>query len=556
MSSSLSDNLEHLRDRFENAWNGPAPPCLEDFLPQSDSKRRLAVLVELVKIDMERRSKRGERMRLEAMYLPRFRELNAAPSALIELVVYEYGLREGEPGRSVQEYLERWPQFREALMQRLQTCIDQTRDTSHQAPPPPAARALPSARLGNYELLEELGRGGMGIVYRALDRKRGCQVALKTIQGMNPELLYRFKREFRLCADLHHSNLVALHELIAEEGSWFFTMELVEGSDLLHYVRAGADAFGPPASQPLTTPEQFQRLRQSFRQLAEGVEALHAAGRLHRDLKPSNVMATGSGRVVLLDFGLMAPLNPQKVHESTERHLLGTVAYMSPEQARSESLSPASDRYSVGVMLYEALTGRLPFVGSVLQILSDKQKFDPPPPHTQTPSLPEDLDALCVALLSRDPATRPSGRDCLRLLGASSGDSAPAVEMHAPEMALVGRGEQLAALADAYTASRNRRTVALFLSGSSGVGKSSLLQQFLEQLCADGEAVVLTGQCYEQESVPYKAFDGVIDSLSHFLRRLSPLEVQARAAARCGLAVPRVPHAPSGGCFADRPARP
>jgi hypothetical protein len=528
MSSPLSDSKEQILDRFDDAWNGPTPPCIEDYMLPADSPDHLPALVELLKIDMERRLKRGERVRLEAMYLPRFLELVTAPMHVLELVVHEYELRRHEPGLSPEEYVERWPHFQEELARRLQTVLDPTQDTSPHAPSLPAHITSPQTKcLGQYELLKELGHGGMGIVYQAQDRKRGRQVALKTIQGMNAETLYQFKQEFRLCADLHHPNLVRLFELIAEEGRWFFTMELVEGNDFLAYVRGGANALVRPAAASLASPEQFQRLRQALRQLAEGTEALHTAGLLHRDLKPSNVMVTSTERVVLLDFGLMAQLNPQQLHESTTRHLLGTIHYMSPEQARSEALSPASDWYSVGVMLYEALTGRLPFAGSAFQILSVKQQFDPPPPRSLVPNIPKDLDALCIALLSRDPAARPSRRGCLRLVGAKCDDNAPTLEMHAPEVALVGRGEQLASLADAYMASRNRRTVTLFLCGPSGVGKSSLLQQFLNELRAKDEAVVLTGQCYEQESVPYKAFDGVIDALSRFLRRLSPLEVQA-----------------------------
>jgi serine/threonine protein kinase len=281
--------------------------------------------------------------------------LDAAPSQLLDLVAYEYELRRHEPGVSCEEYVERWPRFREELAHRLQTTVDYAKDTSPPGPPLPADIMPPGKRLGHYELLKELGQGGMGIVYRAWDRNRGRQVALKTIQGMTADALYRFKQEFRLRADLHHPNLVSLYELIAEGEHWFFTMELVEGRDFLRYVRGGTDGFGPPAAEPLASPEQFQRLRQSLRQLAEGIEALHTAGRLHRDVKPSNVMVTPTGRVVLLDFGLIAKLNPQQLHESTTRHFLGTVAYMSPEQARSESLSPASDWYSVGVMLYQAL---------------------------------------------------------------------------------------------------------------------------------------------------------------------------------------------------------
>jgi tRNA A-37 threonylcarbamoyl transferase component Bud32 len=533
MSSSLSENLEQILNRFEDAWNGPTPPRIEDFLLPAGSPRRLPTLIELLKIDMTRRLERGERVRLEEMYLPRFHELGDAPSPLLDLVVYEYELRRHEPGLSCAEYLKRWPRFRDELARRLQMILqlqmffNPTPDIAFHTLPLPAETPSPGACLGQYELLNELGRGGMGIVYRALDRKRNRPVALKTIQSMSADALYRFKQEFRLRADLHHPNLVSLHELIAEGGHWFFTMELVEGSDFLRYVRGGADALSPPAAAPLTSPEQYQRLRQALRQLAEGIEALHAAGRLHRDLKPGNVMVTRTSRVVLLDFGLVAQLNTQQVHESTTHHLLGTAAYMSPEQARSEALSPASDWYSVGVMLYEALTGQLPFKGFPFQILSDKQLLDPPSPRALNPDIPQDLDALCIALLSRDPAARPSGRHCLRLIGERSGDSTHSLEMHAPGVTLVGREEQLAALADAYAVSRNRRTVTLFLWGPSGVGKSSLLHQFLNRLRAAGEAVVLSGQCYEQESVPYKAFDGVIDALGRFLRRLAPLEVQA-----------------------------
>jgi tRNA A-37 threonylcarbamoyl transferase component Bud32 len=527
MPLPLSESMEQILERFDEAWNSPTLPRIEDFLLPASSPGHLPMLVELLKIDMEWRLRRGERIRLEETYLPRFPELEAAPSHILDLLVREYELRRHEPGLSCEDYLERWPRFREELTRRLQTLLDRTEDTSPLASPLPAETPPPGTCLGQYELLNELGRGGMGIVYRALDRKRNRPVALKTIQSMSADALYRFKQEFRLRADLHHPNLVSLHELIAEGGHWFFTMELVEGSDFLRYVRGGADALSPPAAAPLTSPEQYQRLRQSLCQLAEGIEVLHAAGRLHRDLKPGNVMVTRTGRVVLLDFGLVAQLNTQQVHESTTHHLLGTAAYMSPEQARSEALSPASDWYSVGVMLYEALTGQLPFAGSAFQVLTDKQRFDPPRPRSLAPSIPEDLDALCLALLARDPAARPRGHDCLRLIGARAAGSVPAREVHATEMVLVGRQEQLAALADAYTASQKRRTVTLFLSGSSGVGKSCLLLEFLRQLHAEGAAVVLTGQCYEQESVPYKAFDGVIDALSRFLRRLAPLDVQA-----------------------------
>src|SRR5262249_11329090 len=145
-----------------------------------------------------------------------------------------------------------------------------------------------------YELLQELGRGGMGVVYRARDCRRDRQVALKTMLGPTSAALYRFKQEFRALANLTHPNLVPLYELVAAGGQWFFTMELVEGMDFLTYLRGVSAADGA---------DWERQLRAAFRQVAEGVLALHRAGKLHRDLKPRNVLVTAAGRVVILDFG-------------------------------------------------------------------------------------------------------------------------------------------------------------------------------------------------------------------------------------------------------------
>jgi hypothetical protein len=363
----------------------------------------------------------------------------------------------------------------------------------------------------DYEILGELGRGGMGVVYRAFDRRRGQVVALKALPRLGPLALYRFKREFRALADVAHPNLVALHEVVSDGADWFFTMELVEGVDFLTHVRPGGGA------------PRLDRLRRAIRQLAEGVTALHAAGKLHRDLKSSNVRVTPSGRVVILDFGLAAELGPDGQHQSTEQHILGTVAYMSPEQSAGLPVGPATDWYSVGVIIYEALTGHLPFTGTLLEVLARKQNSEPPPPGALVGGTNEDLDALCLELLRREPRARPTGHEILQRLE----DGPPKSECVAPSLipgcqqqSLVGRDRHLRTLAAAFDEVIGGRAVALFIHGRSGQGKTTLARHFLDELVARDAAVVLTGRCYERESVPYKALDSVVDALAQYLKHI------------------------------------
>ena len=154
-------------------------------------------------------------------------------------------------------------------------------------------------------------------------------------------------------------------------------------------------------------------MRGALRQLAEGVCAIHDAGMLHRDLKPSNVLVTPEGRVAVLDFGLISEIAEQQDPTVEDRPLEGTYGYMSPEQGARASLSPASDWYSIGVILFRALTGRMPFVGGRDDVLMDKQRFEPPSPGQLVAGVPEDLDALTVELLDVHPIVGPPApRSC------------------------------------------------------------------------------------------------------------------------------------------------
>lgn len=418
--------------------------------------------------------------------------------------------------------------------------------------------------IGDYQILGELGHGGMGVVFRAFDRKRREIVALKTLQRIDAAALYRLKQEFRTLAEVTHPNLVGLYELIAAGHQCSIAMELIEGAHFLAYIRewtglneevgeqqlkitpgepegvsprAGVDVRGlTPSGSTVSvsdyalSPHQYDRLRASLYQLAQGISALHAHGKLHRDIKPSNVMVTREGRVVLLDFGLAAEMDFDGLHQSTEQHVTGTIAYMPPEQAASRAQSPASDWYSVGVILYEALTGRLPFSGSPVQVLIAKQQQEPLPPAELVPGVPEDLNQLCVALLRKSPEARLAGHEVLQRLGKTpSINVAPAIHHSAQSQraTFVGRQTQLDELLAAFQTMRNGRSSVVRLHGRSGAGKSMLAQHFLDDLLQRGEAVVLAGKCYERESVPYKALDSLIDALSRFLRRLPAHEAQA-----------------------------
>jgi hypothetical protein len=391
-----------------------------------------------------------------------------------------------------------------------------------------------------FEVRRRLGAGGMGVVYEAFDHERRTAVALKTLRRLDAQGIYRFKNEFRALADLEHQNLIRLHELHCEEGLWFFTMELVDGTSFRAYVRPGEDETDRPSADTLIdspvpcsaadTEEvrpgfDERRLRAALAQLARGAAALHSAGKIHRDIKPSNVLVTPGGRAVLLDFGLVTDAVARD--SGTDVNVVGTALYMAPEQAAAKPVTPAADWYAVGCVLYEALTGRTPFAGTAIDVLLDKQRFEPPPPRQLLPDVPRDLDALCVDLLRFDARARPSGAQVLSRLGVRDGSApeAPAAVSFTQTAPFIGREQELASLRQAFDETRAGRAVALFAHGESGIGKSALVRRFTDLLDAEGaRALVLAGRCYERESVPYKAFDGVVDALSRHMSRLDQVQ--------------------------------
>jgi hypothetical protein len=414
-----------------------------------------------------------------------------------------------------------------------------------------------------FEIVRRLGAGGMGVVYEALDREHGSHVALKTLRRLDARTILRFKQEFRALEGLHHPNLVELGDLIEDRGRWFFTMELVRGVDFLSYVRplgcrsddaptsvmaarlrtrlAEAAAAAIPVSDPRAgAPPALdeERLRSALAQLARGLAALHGAEKVHRDIKPSNILVTPTGRVVLLDFGLVTNAAPGPA--AADDVLLGTVGYMAPEQAGLGRIGPKTDWYSVGVLLYFALCAHLPFDGAPAEILMRKQRVSPPPPSAIATDVPKDLEALCMDLLRIDPAERPDGVEVLRRL-AEHGERARAswpAPSAVPRASFVGRRDELALLGGAFDEARAGTTAVVRIVGESGVGKTALMRRFGEVAAAEG-ALVLAGRCTERELVPYKAVDGVVDALSQHLGRM-PAEAAASLLPESAMLLPQL----------------
>lgn len=374
-----------------------------------------------------------------------------------------------------------------------------------------------------FELVKTLGEGGVGIVYAAKDRERDEIVAVKTLQQHGADALFAMKQEFRLLADIEHPNLVSLHEMVIERGSAFFSMEYVKGPDFLTYVRD---------EKATATKWVFDegRLRRALPQLAQGIYALHAAGVVHRDLKPSNILLHGDV-VKVLDFGLATPLDAQDDGHG-EAGLVGSTGYMPPEQTTRGQVTPASDWYSFGVVLFQALTGRLPFEGSPREVVRQKNEIPAPPPRQFYEGVPRDLDHLCEALLARDPQDRPMGEEVLRRLGVDMSQAGGLTSHQVSTSSnrlfayFAGRERELGHLLEQFEEHRlTGGTVASLTVGASGLGKSALSREFLLQLSRNhSDLVVLDGRCYERETVPYKAMDSVIDALSREWRALRSTE--------------------------------
>ncbi len=261
----------------------------------------------------------------------------------------------------------------------------------------------PSVELGRYRILGEIGRGASGTVYRALDTLIGREVAIKSFhspagdrsrEGLRDELL----REARSAGMLSHPNVVTVYDVLeGSDGSWFMAMEYVEGRSLAEVLADGA-------------PLDFERAVDWISQIAAALDYLHAMGLVHRDVKPANVLVTGAGRLKLTDFGIASPAwSPTRGEapgEGEDEEILGTPGYMAPEQILGREITSRTDLWSLGVVLYEMLTGRRPFAGRSVAQVVHRVVHSPVPPPEEGPELPAGVRELLERALAKDPSGR------------------------------------------------------------------------------------------------------------------------------------------------------
>jgi serine/threonine protein kinase len=372
LSLEAEAEIDRICDRFEAAWRAGSRPGLEDFWTLPDEPARTRLLRELLQLEVYYRVQSGETL-CSLHYQSRFPGFEETVRAVLD------------------SRRETW------------TPAGVRSDTGRASGPITSSNASPAGDLviPGYEIVGELGRGGMGVVYQAKQTRLGRLVALKVIHGagpLTPEVVRRFEAEAGTVARFDHPNIVRVYDSGEHGGVAYLALEFVAGGNLAQRLQSG--------------PWPARQAAELVGRLADAVEVAHRQNVIHRDLKPANILLTEDGTPKIADFGLARLLD--QVSGTVGGELLGTPRYMSPEQAdgRQEAIGPATDVFGLGAILYELLTGQAPLQGSTVgEVLREARDGRVRPPRMLQPRIPRALERICLKALSADPACRQRSAD-------------------------------------------------------------------------------------------------------------------------------------------------
>lgn len=407
LSPENRQTLESWLVEFDLSWNEDQLTSRARSLPR-DNPLRAAALAEMVKIDLERQWQRGRQPDLES-YLRVYPELGSSDNVSADLIQVEYAVRrQFGASADMADFERRFPNQSAELRRLLEeasvsevkarsTVEAQASGVTSASGAASTSAPLPE-QFGRYRILQPLGQGGMGSVYLAHDSQLDRRIALKVphfTSDEGPDRLERFHREARAAATLEHPNLCPVYDVGAIDGKPYLTMAYIEGQSLQQRIRC------TPALSPVQAAELTYKIALA---LAEA----HGHGVIHRDLKPSNVMLNKRGEPVIMDFGLARRVNHDDVRLTRSGSLMGTPAYMSPEQVSGDvgTMGPSCDIYALGVILYELLTGRVPFRGGLGEVMAMILTENPTPPRTLRQGIDPRLESICLKALAKKPAER------------------------------------------------------------------------------------------------------------------------------------------------------